>query len=318
VFVDGAIYHVYNRIARAERTLAEEGEAARLVTLLKEVMARDDVTVLAWCVMSNHYHLALRTSATPLDRPMRSVQQRFTSNYNARHGVFGPLWQGRYRAKLVTNDRHASQLLAYIHLNPVVAGIVTDPADYEWSGHREIVARPRKPLINIDEVLRVFGGTRRTARARYVRSLKGTVEEEWAGEHPGRLPWWRFGRPPAREVEDPDMSGREKRRLHLARQSLERPRLSVDEYLQKGARILDVELQDLRGRGRAESTLRARELLAALGTERYGLRVNAIAKALNKHPVTASGWVMRGIRRRQEEPEFRSACEDLDRKLAGS
>ncbi len=54
-FFDGAIYHVYNRVARGKRILGEEGEADRFVGLLKEVMGRDQVRVLAWCVLSNHY-----------------------------------------------------------------------------------------------------------------------------------------------------------------------------------------------------------------------------------------------------------------------
>ncbi len=166
VFFDGAVYNVYNKVSRGEMILGEEGEAARFVTLLKEAMRRDGVSVLAWCVLSSHYHLAVQTGAVSLDRPMRSVQQRFTRQYNARNRVFGPLWQGRYRAKLVEDQRYLDQLLVYVHLNPVAAGLVSDPAEYEWSGHRELVGRTRDPLIDADEVLRLFGGTRWTRRDR--------------------------------------------------------------------------------------------------------------------------------------------------------
>ena len=98
VFFDGAVYHVYNRTARGEQVFQKEDEAAHLVALLKETMRRDQVRVLAWCIMGNHYHLALQAGPISLDRPMRSVQQRFTRQWNARHRVYGPLWQGRYRA----------------------------------------------------------------------------------------------------------------------------------------------------------------------------------------------------------------------------
>lgn len=318
VFFDGAIYHVYNRVARGERVLGEEGEAARFVGLLKEVMTRDQVSVLAWCVLSNHYHLALRTSAVTLDRPMRSVNQRFTRQYNARHRVFGPLWQGRYRAKLVKNQRYLDQLLIYIHLNPVTAGMVFDPAEYRWSGHRELVRRYRDPLIDVDEVLRLFGKTKRGARARYVRTLKGTVDKPWIGENPGRLPWWRLGRPSASDLEDPQSSGEAKRQKDADRQSLERPDLSEEEFLRQGASSLGVDFDDLRGRGRTDAIVRSRELLATLGIERFGLQVKTIAAQLHKHPVTASGWVMRGTRRRQRDSEFRARYEWLDQQFAGN
>jgi len=55
VFFDGAVYHVYNKVSRGEMILGEEGEVARFVALLKEVMRRDGVSVLAWCVLSSHY-----------------------------------------------------------------------------------------------------------------------------------------------------------------------------------------------------------------------------------------------------------------------
>ena len=106
VFFEGAVYHVYNRLARGEQAFGEESEAQWFRKLLQEVAERDGLTVFAWCLMSNHYHLAVRTGQVSLDRPMRSLQQRVTRRVNARRKVFGPLWQGRYRAKLVEDQRY--------------------------------------------------------------------------------------------------------------------------------------------------------------------------------------------------------------------
>jgi REP element-mobilizing transposase RayT len=188
VFFDGAVYHVYNRVSRGEPVFGDEDAARRFGDLLRDVMERDGVTVFAWALMSNHYHLAIRTGSVSLDRPMRSLQQRFTRHFNVRHQTFGPLWQGRYRAKLVEDQRYLDQLLAYIHLNPVSAGLVDDPVEYPWSGHREILGKTKRTIVDVDEVLRVFGTTRRTARSAYVRAIKGAATEEWVGELPGKLP----------------------------------------------------------------------------------------------------------------------------------
>ena len=81
------MYHVYNRLGRGEQVFAEETEAAAFVTLLRDVAERDGLTVFAWCLMSNHYHLAVRTGVVSLDRPMRSLQQRVTRGINARNRV---------------------------------------------------------------------------------------------------------------------------------------------------------------------------------------------------------------------------------------
>jgi hypothetical protein len=201
-------------------------------------------------------------------------------------------------------------------MNPVVAGLVADPAVFRWSGHREIVRRLRRPLIDIDEVLRVFGNTRRSARLRYGRTLNGAVDESWIGEAPGSLPWWRLGRPPKSDSEDPETSGEGKKREALKRQGLERPDLDEEAFVRLGASFLRVDFDELRGRGRSWAVVEARELLAALGVERYGLVVKRLAAVLRKHPVTASGWVMRGVQKRYSDREFNERYESLDRVLA--
>ena len=316
VFFDGAVYHVYNRLARGERVFAEDEMAERFVGLLREVTARDGVTVFAWALLPNHYHLALRTGAVALERPMKSLQQRTTRRVNAGRGVFGPLWQGRYRAKLVEDRRYLDQLLVYIHLNPVVAGLVEDPADYGWSGHREILKTCPNAVIDADEVLRLFGSTRRGARAAYVRTLRGARDAEWIGEGPGNLPWWRLGRPPRSESEDPEETGRVARVEAEERRQRERPRIDAGELLRRGGELLGVGFEALAGRGKAPEVVRARELLTVLGVERYGLRVMDIAAALGKHPATGTGWVMRGVRRRQENSEDAARLEELDKALS--
>ncbi|NOZ96102.1 MAG: hypothetical protein GXP47_15385 [Acidobacteria bacterium] len=316
VFFDGAVYHVYNKTARGEHVIGEERAAGRFVELLRDVMRRDEVRVLAWCVMSNHYHLAVQTGPIPLDRPMQSVQQRFTRWWNGRNGVFGPLWQGRYRAKLVTDQRYLDRLLAYIHLNPVASGIVEDPREYRWSGHRELLGEVRDPLIDVDEVLRLFGGVRRTARKRYVRYLRGAREEAWTGEEPGRLPWWRRDRTSREENEDPDEAVRERREAEAGRRARDRRTVTLDELVERGAAWLGIEESKLSGRDRGAEVVRARELLASVGVERFGVSVKEMAERLGKHPSTATGWVMRGVRRRREEEGFRERFEELEKFLS--
>lgn len=68
VFVEGGIYHVYNRFARGADLFAEPEEAIHFLEILRKARDRDGLTVLAWCLMSNHCHLALRTGAVPLFR----------------------------------------------------------------------------------------------------------------------------------------------------------------------------------------------------------------------------------------------------------
>ena len=315
VHFDGAVYHVYNRLARGEQAFSEEAEAQWFRTLLREVAERDGLTVFAWCLMSNHYHLAVRTGPVSLDRPMRSLQQRVTRRVNARRKVYGPLWQGRYRARLVEDQRYLDRLVIYIHLNPVTAGLVSDPADYRWSGHRELLGSERKPIVDVDEVLRVFGRTRRSARAAYVRRLKGAVEEEWIGEQPGRLPWWRLGRPPKGELEDPEDVVRA-RPQQGGGSPEERPRLTAERYVELGAEAVGVSLEDIRSRFRSREIVRAREHLAVVGVERYRLRVCDLAREMHKSPDSVTKAIARGVHARTGDSELGGKLDRLDEEIA--
>jgi len=173
VFVSGAVYHVYCRVARGEPVFSGAREAAALVGVIRGVAREHGLSVLAWCVMATHYHLAVRVGRIPLWRSMRLIQGRFARSHNRRQRVLGPFWQGRYKAIVVPDQRYLQQLLAYIHLNPVMAKVVSDPARYRWSGHRELLGRVAEPLVDVHEALMLFGRQRSAARRAYVRMLRG-------------------------------------------------------------------------------------------------------------------------------------------------
>lgn len=82
--LEGGLYHVYNRVSSGEEVVADPEEASRFVGLIRVAKRRDGFLVYAWCLMSNHYHLALRTSAVPLSRTMAFVQGGFSRSFNRR------------------------------------------------------------------------------------------------------------------------------------------------------------------------------------------------------------------------------------------
>ena len=178
VVVEGGLYHVYNRFARGEEMFGDENEAPRFVEMIREVKRRDGFVVYAWCLMSNHYHLALRTSAVPLSRTLLSLQGGFSRSFNRRWRRSGPVWQSRYQTRVVDDQRYFDQLMMYVHLNPVRAGIVKDPGDHACSGHRELLGRVREPLVDVDEALSGFGETLRGARRAYLARIAAALEEE--------------------------------------------------------------------------------------------------------------------------------------------
>ncbi len=312
ILVEGGIYHVYNRFARGAEIFAEADEADRFLELLRKVKVRDGLTVFAWCLMSNHYHLAIRTGPVPLSRTMGFVQARFGQDYNRRWKSSGPRWQSRYNAKLVEDSRYLSQLIAYIHLNPVTGKVVDDPGRYPYSGHPELMRRTSDPLINVDETLSIYGDTVRTSRRHYVRALKGTHDALWGGEMPGRLPWWK-GEPdrPLKEIEP--SAWIDERGVSTGRS---RPPMAAEDFVEAAGRVLDVDLAELQQKGYPRDTSRARILLAAVGVERWHQGPRDLGRLLGRRADVVSRWVRWGAARREEDPEFAAHYDDLDRKLS--
>jgi len=314
VFVEGGVYHVYNRLARGAELFREGDEAARFVELFREARDRDGLTIFAWCVMSNHYHLALRTGPVGLSRTIGSVQARFGQGHNIRHRSFGPLWQSRFKAKLVDDGRYLDQLVLYIHLNPVTAGVVDDPAGCPLSGHGELLRTTRSPLVDAEQTLSLFGETLRGARRRYVKALEGAREVEWRAGLPGRLPWW--PREPDRPLEPRRPSvWIDERGVSTG---LERRPMSAADFLDRACAALDVSLARLAGSTRDTETSRLRVLVAGVGIERWGVRAKDLADVLGRWPDSVSRWARQAGALRSEDEGFRASYETLDEKLVTS
>lgn len=311
VLVEGATYHVYARVTRREAIFADPAEAGAWLEVVRSAKRRDGFVVLAWCLMTNHFHLVLRTGPAPLWRSMRSIQGRYAAGFNRRHRFLGPVWQSRYKAKLVTDDSYLRRLLAYVHLNPVAAGVVTTAESYAHSGHREIVGKVVAGLADPDEVLRLFGETRRSALRLYQEALRVVATElHQRGGTSGVIEWnvesdFALG---TSGVPGLDALGRSPGR--------DRRLLGVDAFVREAARTLGLSLEELSGVRQHAEVVRAREAVALVGTERYGLRLKALAEAMRKSPESASRWVAAAALRRRTDPQFASLLERLDAGLA--
>ena len=309
-FVEGGIYHVYNRCARGEHVFGDPEEAISFIELFRFVKERDDLVVFAWCVMSNHYHLALRTSVVPLPRTMHFLQGRFARDFNRRWERTGPLWQSRYKAKLIDDPQYLPRLIEYIHLNPVRGGIVDDLAAYSFSGHRELMGRVKKPVCDPDEGLLCFGSSLKSARRSYTRALKLALKADDSEAAVGTLPWW---------VRDRDLELKEGRVFvdESGRSTgLERPLIDAKMFIEQSSDLLGVEVDRLAGKRQDGTTARMRRLIASCGVERWEQRSGKLAKEFRKHTVVVSRWAAEARESRKHDEGFAADLESLDKRLS--
>jgi REP element-mobilizing transposase RayT len=92
--------------------------------LLEEVRRRFGVRVYAFCLMGNHVHLMIQTGEVHLSVVMKFINMRFAVFVNRKYGLVGHVFQGRFRSKMVMDLGYARELMRYIHMNPVAAGLV--------------------------------------------------------------------------------------------------------------------------------------------------------------------------------------------------
>jgi hypothetical protein len=118
--------------------------------------------------MSNHLHILIETPKAPLSKIMQGINQSYTMYFNRKYGTVGHLFQGRYKAILCDRDRYQLSLVKYIHLNPVRAGIVDAPEEYQWSSHQYyLLPHDKTSLIDTDAVLGMFSEDKGAAYSLY-------------------------------------------------------------------------------------------------------------------------------------------------------
>jgi len=175
IHVAGGIYHVMLRGNGGQDIFFTDEDRCRFYLLLQEGTERFGYRVHGFCLMGNHVHLALQAAETALAKPMQNLSFRYTRWVNKRQRRIGHLFQGRYKAILVERDSYLVELVRYIHLNPVRAGMVRDAEEYSWSGQRAYLGEEVLPWCTTEWVLKQFGKTRRSARRRYQRFIEDGV-----------------------------------------------------------------------------------------------------------------------------------------------
>jgi REP-associated tyrosine transposase len=107
----GALYHVISRGNQRQKVFNDERDYRRFENLLGEVGKRHALTLYAYVLMPNHFHLLLEVCRTPLSKAMQSLLYRYPRYHNQRYGKIGHLFQGRYKAILCDRDSYLMELI---------------------------------------------------------------------------------------------------------------------------------------------------------------------------------------------------------------
>ncbi len=136
IHFQGAVYHAMARGVNDGDIFIDDRDRREFLSDLRRVEEESGAEVIAYCLMGNHFHLAIKVGALPLGNVMLRVMTGYALRFNARHGRTGHLFQARHKAKLCLDEAYLYCLIRYIHLNPVRAGLVTAAEDWPWSSIR--------------------------------------------------------------------------------------------------------------------------------------------------------------------------------------
>lgn len=176
ILLKGGYYHVINRGHRKAEIYLEDADYEKFIKIVKEACEIYKVKIVAYCLMTNHYHLLVHTPEANLPDFMKQVNGAYTQIFNKKYKYEGALFKGRYKAVVVQEGSYLLRLIRYIHRNPIKAGIVKNAKDYKYSSHGVYLeAKEQEWLQYKDEVKSQISG--KDFKQTYIDFMKKDDEE---------------------------------------------------------------------------------------------------------------------------------------------
>jgi putative transposase len=146
----GLLQHVMARGIERRKIFLDDNDRKSFLERFANILDETQTQCYAWALIPNHFHLLLRTGPTPLSKVMRRLMTGYAVTFNKRHKRAGHLFQNRYKSVICEEDPYLLELIRYIHLNPLRAGLVKDLKEldkYPWIGHSTLLGRAKNPLL---------------------------------------------------------------------------------------------------------------------------------------------------------------------------
>jgi putative transposase len=176
----GALHHIMVRGIERRKIFGSDADRDHFVSRLGEVLQRTKTICYAWALLPNHFHLLLRTGSVSISTVMRRLLTGYAVWYNRTHRRHGHLFQNRFKSVLCQEDVYLMELVRYIHLNPIRAGIVRGMEElgrYPYSGHSVLMGKVKREWQERAGVLGFFGERTASARRAYQEFVEEGIEQ---------------------------------------------------------------------------------------------------------------------------------------------
>jgi REP element-mobilizing transposase RayT len=270
----------------------------------------------AWALMPNHAHFLFRTGAVPLARLMRRLLTGYAVRFNLRHKRHGHLFQNRYKSIICQEDAYLRELVRYIHLNPVRAGVVADIDElkgYSFSGHSALMGKRKRSWQDVEYVLGYFGESVPKARSAYDAYVKEGVEQGRREELTGgglirSLGGWSEVKRLRDEGSDHVMSDErilgdsefvesmlsQAHEEYERRYEVKRRGYDLERIAERVAEVCGIEKRQVFSSGRQKDKVRARSIFCYWAAREAGISLRILARRLGISPPAVGYAVERG------------------------
>ncbi len=150
----------------------DEADRNHMAALLEKSVREFNCVIHAFCFMNNHIHLLIEVKDIPLGKIIQDIARRYVLSYNHRLKRIGHLFQGRYKAILITKNPYLLEVCRYIHLNPVRAYMVEKASDYPWSSHNDYFGQKHFSWVTTTHLLSYFSENNEIAIKSYAKFME--------------------------------------------------------------------------------------------------------------------------------------------------
>jgi REP element-mobilizing transposase RayT len=164
----GAVYHVTSRGNEKRRIFKSDRDRRAFLDFLGKTAKRFGWSITAWVLMTNHFHLVIQTPKPNLSRGMHWLNGSYAGWFNHQYKRWGHLFGGRFKALLIDKETYFTEVLRYVVLNPVRAGLAARPEAYRWSSYRATAGLETAPeWLDTNAALAAFAPDTQLAQTYY-------------------------------------------------------------------------------------------------------------------------------------------------------
>lgn len=302
----GAVYHVILRGNSGDPIFFEDRDQFRFYLFMQEVVERFSCRIHGFCCMTNHTHLILQVADIPLSRVMQSLSLKYTRWINYTRRRTGHLFQGRYKAIMLDADAYLLELVRYVHLNPVRAGMTKCPEDYPWSGHNAYLGNEALPWLTTEWVFALFSGKSNEACQNYQQFLTDGIAE-------GRRNEFHSGTCEGRILGDDCFADEALTRSNQRR----RREWHLDELIDAICSRYGMTERELKAPGKMRPFSEARAIAAVLVQESHHLTLTELGKVLRRDITALGKAAQRLTRQAMTDARLTKLIEELRGEMEG-